>query len=153
MGDVISSIKEHFDSENLKYMFDTSDDGTTYLTLIFNGNDDQMTIQIRVPFNEKYYIIVGSTNTKFPEEYRIRTLEAINEFNADSLYVISYITKRGHIEFSLNKSLKFSSFSIDEFKAYMSTIYSEIDEQTAYIFKKVFSKPANKRNLLSIFKK
>ena len=160
MNPITETIKSFFDSNNWHYDLELASDSeetndqADIFIISMNGKHEQLDCKIIIEHANHCLLIMCSPRTHLYPENIPGALQAINEFNLRSKFVIGSITEKGNIIFSLGvytggiNILSEQTFSIE-----FDLVTDAADDMTAHIYKKALESTPKKRSLLSFFKK
>ena len=123
----------------MNYSLEPEEDSVQAFYINFEACNENLRFCIRVFFKKSVCLIICSPKTKISLEYRDKAIQAMNEFNGNSMVVSGFIGEQGNVVFSLGRNMEGNTFSKEAFIADFHSVYHVADMKTAQILKKAYA--------------
>lgn len=133
-------IKGFFNKKKWKYKMDMDEDSVITFRTGFDGQNESISMQVRVYQTDSLYQIICQSETKLSPEAMNKGIKAMNEYNLGALVASGCISPEGHIVFWTGRSIDGNTFSEEAFAADFYRTLSASDHKTAQICKQSYMK-------------
>lgn len=137
--DMMSTIRNFFDSQEWKYHQYTEEDSVESFILGFTGLNEEIMFRVDVMPNRNMYHIIAQSETVIPPSNIDAAIKAINRYNLRARVISGCVSEEGNIIFWMGRNTDDGSFSEDAFDCDFHMVMREADTATAHIFKEALS--------------